>query len=172
MVPELATERLLLRGARRDDFEAFASIVMDPTRSVPPVDRRMAWRMLNATMGAWIVDGVGQWALEERATGSFVGIAGALHREPVSGPNDDGDVELAWTLVSAHRGKGFATEAMRAIVTHLTSVVRPARIIAHVDPENAASMRVAEKLGMTCVGEVPFYEMKLRRYVLGHSGSA
>lgn len=166
MVPELTTERLLLRGARRADFEGFATIVMDPTRKIPPVDRRMAWRMLNATMGAWIVDGVGQWALEERSTGAFVGIAGALHREPLSGPNDDGDVELAWTLVSEHRGKGFATEAMRAIVTHLVEQVKPARILAHVDHDNAASLRVADKLGMRYVGDVPFYDTSLRRYVL------
>lgn len=74
--------------------------------------------MFNATQGAWIVDGVGQWTLEERATASFVGVAGALHREPRTGPNEEGDVELAWTLVRESRGRGFATEAMRAIVSH------------------------------------------------------
>jgi len=131
----------------------------------------MAWRMFNGTQGAWIVDGVGQWAIEERASSQFVGIAGALHREPGSGPNDEGDVELAWTLVREHRGKGFATEAMRAIVAYLVDVVKPARILAHVDATNAPSMRVADKLGMRYVGDVPFYDARLRRYVLGGSSN-
>jgi RimJ/RimL family protein N-acetyltransferase len=168
IVPHITTERLLLREARRTDFEAFASIVMDPEIVTPPgpLDRRSAWRLFEAEQGAWIIDGIGIWSVEERATGAFVGGVGAFHREPPPSPNDPDDLELAWGLARAYRGRGLATEAARAVIAFVLETRKPKRIIANIDHDNASSMRVAEKLGMRYEGEVAFYEERLRRYVL------
>lgn len=170
IVPQITTERLLLREARRDDFDAFASIVMDPERPTPPgpVDRRTAWRIFAAGQGHWVVDGIGFWSMEERASGAFVGSIGAFLREPPPGPTetDAGDLELGWSLVARFRGKGLATEAARAIVDHVLEAKKPPRVVAYIDHDNPSSIRVAEKIGMRYQREVAFYETRLRRYVL------
>lgn len=168
LVPHITTERLLLREARRADFPAFASIMMDPERPLPPgpVDAKTAWRIFEAGMGAWMIDGVGFWMMEERATGAVVGSIGGFRREPRTGPDDTDDVELGWSLVRAFRGRGMATEAGRAMVEHLFATTKPPRVIAHIDHDNPSSIRVAEKLGMRYEREVDFYGERLRRYEL------
>jgi RimJ/RimL family protein N-acetyltransferase len=167
-VPHLTTERLLLREGRRSDFEDFATILMEPKKrpSAPePVDRRTAWRLFSASQGAWVLDGLGAWSIEERATGAFVGTIGVFYREPPPCPNPE-DLEIGWNLVERFRGRGFATEAARAGVTHAFETLKAPRIVAHVDHDNEPSIRVAEKLGMHYEREVPFYDVRLRRYVL------
>lgn len=174
IVPHITTERLLLREARRADFEAYASIVMDPARpaALPPVDWRMAWRMFNAGLGQWLMDGIGHWAIEDRATGVFIGSVGAFHREPPPGPCDPADLELGWSMVRGHRGRGLATEAARAVVAHAFDTRRAPRVVAHIDHDNPASIRVAEKLGMRYEREVAFYDERLRRYELPAKSSS
>ena len=173
VVPQITTERLLLRGARREDFEPFAALMMDPERPGGGVDRRMAWRMFNAGLGAWILDGVGFWNVEERATGAFVGNVGAFHREPPPGPCDPNELELGWSLVREFRGRGLATEAARAIVTHVFETRRASFVIAYIDHDNPSSIRVAEKLGMQYERDADFYEdIRLRRYVLERARAA
>jgi RimJ/RimL family protein N-acetyltransferase len=175
IVPHITTERLLLREARREDFDAFASIVMDPERPTPPgpADRRTAWRIFMAGQGAWVMDGLGFWTMEERETGAFVGSIGAFLREPPPGPTaaDVDDLELGWSLVRRFRGRGLATEAARAVVAHLRETTKPPRVVAYVDHDNASSIRVAEKIGMRYEREVDFYESRLRRYVLEPVGA-
>lgn len=173
VVPQITTERLLLRGARREDFEPFAALMMDPERPGGGVDRRMAWRMFNAGLGAWILDGVGFWNVEERGTGAFVGNVGAFHREPPPGPCDPNELELGWSLVREFRGRGLATEAARAIVTHVFETRRASFVIAYIDHDNPSSIRVAEKLGMHYERDADFYEdIRLRRYVLERARAA
>lgn len=168
IVPHITTDRLLLREARRSDFEAFAAIVMDPEDALPagPFDRRAAWRLFEAEQGAWIIDGIGIWSMEDRETGAFVGGVGAFRREPSPSPNEPDDLELAWSLARPHRGRGLATEAARAVIAFVLENRKPSRVIANIDHVNSASIRVAEKLGMRYEGEVAFYEERLRRYVL------
>jgi RimJ/RimL family protein N-acetyltransferase len=104
--------------------------------------------------------------MEDRATGAFAGSVGAFRREPPPGANAFDDLEIGWSLVESFRGRGLATEATRAMVEHVFTTQKPPRVIAHIDHDNPPSIRVAEKLGMRYEREVPFYEMRLRRYVL------
>ena len=159
---------MLLREARRADFEAFAAIVMDPEDAPEsgPLDRRATWRLFKAEQGAWLIDGIGLWSIEDRETGAFVGGVGAFQREPPPSPNDPEDLELAWSVARSFRGRGLAVEAARAVVAYVFETRKPARVIAHIDHDNASSIRVAERLGMHYEGEVAFYETRLRRYVL------
>lgn len=169
-IPRISTDRLLLRGWARNDFEAFASIVMDPKRPTPPgpMDRRTAWRHFTAGIGLWELDGIGWWAVEDRKTGALAGTVGAFHREPPPGPNAEDDLEIGWSLVAEYRGKGIATEASKAMLAHVVDTRRSKRerVIAHIDHDNPASIRVAEKLGMRYEREIEFYDCKVRRYVL------
>ena len=108
---------------------------------VPRTPQQTAERL--ARMQAdWDERGFGRWAVEERDTGRFVGHAGlGVHRLWPTDP------ELGWGVDPDLWGRGYATEAATAALDHwLTSFAFP-RFVSIVHPENAASIRVAEKLG-------------------------
>ena len=56
--------------------------------------------------------------------------------------------EIGWAFSSAHHGKGYATEAGQALLAHAFKALKAHRVIATCQPENVASWRVAEKLGL------------------------
>jgi len=146
-IPVLATERLLLRGFAEDDLEAFAAIAADPEVNRylggKPLDRAGAWRSIAFLLGHWQLRGYGSWALVERASGRLVGRAG-LHN-PEGWPG----LEVGWMVARDRWGQGLATEAGRAALDYAFGVLAADHVISVIDPANAASIRVAEKLGET-----------------------
>ncbi len=144
LIPEVETERLLLRGFVPNDLDAYASMCADPevTRYLGgPVDRGAAWRSMALYLGHWQLRGYGQWALVERSTGEFVGRAGLW--EPLGWPG----LEVGWALARPHWGRGLATEAARAALAHAFTAVGVDHVISLIDPRNAPSIGVAERLG-------------------------
>lgn len=69
-------------------------------------------------------------------------------------PAADGDVEIGWGLVPEARGRGFATEASRAVIEWAFGSPEVRRITATVPEHNEASQKVARRLGMSRTGEV------------------
>lgn len=164
VVPRVETPRLVLRALRADDLDTFAENFADPISSTftgGVVDRRTSWRMLTSSVGLWLLTGGGWWAVEERATGAFVGTVGAFFRE--TAPDQ---VELGWTVVRAHWGRGIATEAAKAAARYAFESQRAPDVHAYIDPKNVASVRVAEHVGMHYDGEADFYGEPTGRYVL------
>lgn len=146
MIPELETERLLLRGLEPGDLDAYAAMYADPDvmrfiEGGHPLDRVGAWRSMALHMGHWQLRGYGQWALIERASRRFVGRAGLWQPEGWPG------LEVGWILARPYWGHGYATEAGRAAVGHAFGVVGAEQVISLIRPENTASIRVAERLG-------------------------
>jgi RimJ/RimL family protein N-acetyltransferase len=89
------------------------------------------------------------FSIVERASGSVVGGCG------FKGPPDaEGVVEVAYGIDPAHRGRGFATEAARALVEFAFASTRVRRVRAHTQPGNSASARVLTKCGFLPLGEV------------------
>ena len=88
--------------------------------------------------------GYGFVAVIERSTGALIGDAG-LHPLAGRGP----DVELGYTLARSVWGRGYATELGQALVDYAFAVLRVPRVVAQVEPANAASRHVLAKLGMT-----------------------
>lgn len=113
-IPTLATERLRLRPLRAGDLDAYAAMAANPevmrylgtgeTRT-----RSEAWTAIAGHLGQWALRGYGQFAIED-AGGAFVGRAGILHPYDWPGP------ELAYAFDQPYWGKGYATEACRAIL--------------------------------------------------------
>jgi len=141
---EQQTERLILRQWEERDFEVFAGYFADAelSRYVGGVtDREGAWRRLAAVAGHWVLKGYGYWAVEEKATGAFVGCVGLWF--------SDGwpELELGYWLMPNMQGKGYATEAGRFSRDYAWKTVRAESLVSYIDPTNEPSKRVAERLG-------------------------
>jgi len=126
------------------------------------LSREDAWRSMASFLGHWALRGYGMWALEEKATGDLVGRAGFLNPEGWPG------FELVWTLGRSYWGRGFATEAARRALDFAFTNLEQPRVISLIRPANAPSIRVAERLGEVCAGEIellgaPCYVYEVRR---------
>jgi [ribosomal protein S5]-alanine N-acetyltransferase len=143
---ELTTERLRLRPFTPADRAAIHAVYSDPE-----VMRHVghgAHRTIEETVAALRVygevlerRGFSFLAVTERDGGALVGDAGLY-------PLGE-DVELGYTLARSAWGRGYATELGRALVVHAFEVLGAPRVVAQVEPGNAGSRRVLEKLGMT-----------------------
>jgi RimJ/RimL family protein N-acetyltransferase len=150
-VPVIETERLILRGHRPEDFEAFHALWSDPQvvamiTGKPSTPSETQSRLLRH-IGHWAALGWGYWALEDKATGLFAGDVGFgwFRRDIV--PSIDGMPEMGWVLSPDVHGRGYATEAARAALQWMDASMPGAETCAIFHPENTASMRVAEKIG-------------------------
>ena len=151
MIPSLETERLILRPHRREDFESCAVLWANPdvVRYIggKPFTREEVWARLLRYVGHWQWLGFGFWALEEKATGRFAGELGFAEFMRDLDPPTVGIPEVGWLLAPHAHGKGYATEAVRAVVAWGDARFNGGRTICLIDPENAATIRVAEKCG-------------------------
>lgn len=142
---ELFTERLRLRPFRPDDFEAHAAICADDevmryirAGALPRVD---AWWQLARYMGHWQLRGYGLWAVVERSSGRLVGHLGFL--EPEGGHG----FEMGWALAREAWGRGYAFEGTRAALDYAFGPLGRDHVVCLIRPENARSIRLAERLG-------------------------
>jgi ribosomal-protein-alanine N-acetyltransferase len=92
--------------------------------------------------------GFSSWAVVERRTDRVLGDVGFGVFEPT------GDIELGYTLARDFWGRGYATEAASACLAAGVAYLAAPRIVAVVDAENEASMRVAERIGMQRIDEI------------------
>ncbi|MDF2771569.1 MAG: acetyltransferase, family [Geminicoccaceae bacterium] len=149
-VPALDTERLILRGHTLVDFDECAAMWADPrvTRHISgrPFTEEEAWARVLRNTGLWTLLCFGYWVVRERASGRFVGEVGLGDFRRDLSPRLDGAPEVGWALASWAHGRGFATEAVRAVLAW-DSHIGPVRTVCLIAPENAASIRVAEKCG-------------------------
>lgn len=143
-IPTLTTERLVLRPFRAGDLDAHAAMNADPSvmQYIGEVqDRATAFRGMCAYMGHWYFFDFGPWAVEERASGAFVGRAGLTRFEPWT------DVEVAYALVRSAWGKGYASELAARSLRYAHEVVGARGVASHILLGNVAAVRVAERLG-------------------------
>ena len=142
MAPTLTTARLVLRPATMADFPAYRGFVTsDRTRFMGgPHDAATAWN--------WFCNDTAQWALldmgalivtlQGRAVGQVAVCGGPIFPEP----------ELGWFLFeAADEGQGFAFEAAAAMRDWALGLRGLTSVVAYVDAGNAASIRLATRLG-------------------------
>jgi RimJ/RimL family protein N-acetyltransferase len=151
---EIGTERLLLRRWRNEDLEPYARLCADPEvmRYLPAMlSREESAQQMSAFRRHWEERGFGLWAVEERASGEFVGFVGLMYQE--DWPEGEHKTEVGWRLARPYWGRGLATEGALASVRHGFEVLGLERIISITAPGNVASRRVMEKAGLTLRGE-------------------
>ena len=151
---EIETERLLLRQWREGDLEAYARICADTKvmRYLPAtLSREKSLEQMAGFVRHWEEQGFGLWAVEERASGKFIGFVGLMRHDDWR--EGEHRTEVGWRLGRAHWGRGLATEGALASVRYGFEGLGLARIISITLPENAASRGVMEKAGLTYRGE-------------------
>ncbi len=142
---QLSTDRLLLREFRGDDFEAMVDFYASPVSRFygGPCNREEGWRKFAVYPGHWSLRSYGPWALEERATGQFVGLCGPWFPEGWAEP------EITWALVPSAHGRGFATEAAGRALRSAYEDFGWTTAVSVISVENTASIALAERLGAT-----------------------
>jgi RimJ/RimL family protein N-acetyltransferase len=147
--PVLETQRTILRPHALGDFDAYCAMGTDPSvfRFIGgrARTREESWQRLLRHGGMWSLIGFGFWAVEEKASGRFIGEAGFHDLKRDLTPSIEGIPEAGWSLVSAAQGRGLATEVVARVVAWGDEVLRAARTVCIIDPENTASLNVARK---------------------------
>ena len=149
--PAIDSARLSLRGHTTQDFIDRAAMWGDEAvaRYIGgrPSTLEEVWSRLLRYAGHWTLLGFGYWAVRETATGRFVGEVGLsdFHR-PLDLPFD-GLPEAGWALAPWAQGKGYATEAVTAALDWGADHFGSPRAWCLISPENAPSIRVAERVG-------------------------
>ena len=165
-VPEsvsIETARLRLRMFRPEDLDDLAALFTDPdvmryVADGKTIGREEADKALKSMIDHWRRHGFGRWAVEDKGTREFVGFGGlrSLFGTP----------EVVYHLPKAHWGKGFATELARASLRYGFEEHRFERIVAVAKPENVASIRVMEKLGMRYEKHANYYGVDVVQYAI------
>jgi RimJ/RimL family protein N-acetyltransferase len=148
--PTIETERLILRPFREDDLDAYTEMLRSAevraSLHLPDdVGPEQAWNGMAAWLGQWELRGTGQWAVEERASGAFLGRAGMHYPERDDWPG----IEIGWAFHPRSWGHGYATEAGRASVEYAFAHHDVDALYSVILPENTRSQAVAQRLGFT-----------------------
>ncbi|HEV3259749.1 MAG TPA: GNAT family N-acetyltransferase [Gemmataceae bacterium] len=160
----LETRRLILRPFRAGDLDDLCPIFgdADVMRYVGKGarTREETQEVLLRMIGHWQRHGFGMWALVDKEQARLLGRCGLCFLDNTP------EVELGYTLAKSAWGKGLATEAAHASLKHGFGQLRLDRIVAIARPENQASRRVMEKVGMHFEKDAHFYQADVVYYAV------
>jgi RimJ/RimL family protein N-acetyltransferase len=167
IIPEIETERLLLREPRQGDVDAYAALIAEPDvlrflprlRAARTIQER-AERTVSLIGAMWETTpptSIG-WFVTLKDGSQLIGRLSA-------GPNTNGKTErsaapeVAYVFGKPYWGKGYATEAVRALIRYGFEHTTWPEVVAAIVPGNVASRRVLEHLGFDSEGDVDYYEL-------------
>lgn len=146
----LTTERLLLRDLEERDVEGIFALDSDPEVlrfiGTPALKGRSeAADRITGIRKQYEEHGIGRWAVEERATGAFMGWCGLKWEQHIRPfPYHD----IGYRLIRTYWGRGYATEAASACLRHGFEVLNYPEICAAAEAEHHASNRILQKIGL------------------------
>jgi RimJ/RimL family protein N-acetyltransferase len=162
------TSRLILRHFHIVDGEAMDRVFGDPEVmrygdgiKQPEWVRKWLRGCLEDYHQKW---GFGLWAVVEKENRDVIGLCGLSHFPDVGGQPE---TEIGYRLARAYWGRGFATEAARAVRDYGFDALSISRLISIIDPRNIASIRVAEKTGLSYEKDVIFQGFHDAVYAIG-----
>jgi len=145
----IKTERLTLRPFNLRDAEFIIELVNQPSfiqnirdvgvRTVADAEKYLE----NGPISSYERNGFGLLAVTLNDTGQLIGMCGLIKRDTLE------DVDIGYAFLPEFWSKGYAVEAAQAVMNHAKEVLGLKRVVAIVDPNNAGSIRVLEKTGMT-----------------------
>lgn len=147
-IPVLETERLRFRAPEASDFSVLEPFARSERAQYigggADKDKRHAWNILTMLAGHWQMRGYGTFVAELKDTGQPVGSMGPWH--PITWP----EKELGWTIWdAAYEGTGLAFEAVTRLRHHAYEDLGWETAVSYIDPANARSISLAERLGCT-----------------------
>ncbi len=145
-IPVLETDRLVLRGPKPADLEAFMAFYKTERSHMAggPLTEKLSWQAFAADFGHWAILGFGRFIVTLLGEDRPIGLVGlyAPHPRPEN--------EVGWVIFdSADEGKGYAREAAQTCLDYAWRVLDWGTAVSYIDPENTASVRLAERLGAT-----------------------
>jgi RimJ/RimL family protein N-acetyltransferase len=158
----LETDRLIHRPLTLDDAEDLFRIYSDAETMTfmgrPPASVEFERQQIQTLIERhYKRHGFGVWATVLKENGELIGRCG-LMRQEIGGSQE---VEVAYLLERKYWGRGLATEAARGIVRFGFEQLQLPRIVAVINPRNVASIRVAEKIGMSYEREISYKDFGL-----------
>ncbi|OPX54177.1 Protein N-acetyltransferase, RimJ/RimL family [Oceanospirillum multiglobuliferum] len=155
LVPDqIETERLMLRQFKEEDWKDLHHYYASAQATKFTVGRAFTegetWRAMCSMVGHWQIRGYGPYAVEEKSSGTVLGIAGFWY------PNDFPSPEIKWALAPAHWGKGYASEAARAVQKVGLQYLPDISLISFINADNSPSIQLALAIGATLEKEVQF----------------
>lgn len=165
-IPEIETERLLLRRIRRADLDQWTRLIFSdpkvmrymPKRDMTPRDRaNRAFEFHNQT---WSHNDYGGWLVTHKSSGQ---ILGDCYLEPEGG---SGELELGYTIARDYWGNSIATESGRAVVRYVFERTSENRIVGVALPENIGSWRVLEHIGFVFEKNAHYYDLDVLVYAI------
>lgn len=164
-IPTITTPRLTLRAFRAEDAATLTRILAQegilkyfPDDSPPTIERSK--RFITRQLEEWKAHGYAWWAVEDRITGALLGWNGLRYL-----PDTD-ETEVGYLLQKGFWGRGLATEGAAEAVRFGFEHIVLDEVIALAHPENVASRRVMEKIGMRFDRVTEYFDMHVARYVL------
>jgi ribosomal-protein-alanine N-acetyltransferase len=123
------------------------------------LDRERTQRLVARMMERDEEQGYGIWPVVHKGDHRVIGQCGITQI-----PGCEPDVEIGWFFNRAYQGKGYATEAARAVMEYAFAELHIARLYALIDRFNAPSIALANRLGMRYDRIVRAYKRDLMRY--------
>ena len=162
----LETERLVLRLPRPEDAEAWSTATADAeVMQYIGGNGGAAEQSIDRFLERWSANGFGQYAVERREDGAFLGRLGLLvwdtrgwRRSTLPEAGDAAEIDLGWALLSRYWGQGYATEGAQAVRDAAWTDLGLERLTSIIHPDNVRSIRVAERLGAQLEREVETVE--------------
>jgi RimJ/RimL family protein N-acetyltransferase len=145
----LETKRLILRHLVMDDLDKLFNLYRDPEIRKYFPEGVLSFEETKEEL-EWFLNGhpehseLGLWAAIHKETGKFIGRCGLLPWEI----DDKLEVEIAYLLDKSFWHQGLATEAAKGIMEYAFEKLNLSRLICLMDPDNIASQRVAQRIGM------------------------
>ncbi|MDB4942817.1 MAG: GCN5-related N-acetyltransferase [Labilithrix sp.] len=162
----LETERLVLREMTEADAVSLVALAANPNvlRYIPGepplVTEADALAILRTRIFPQYPRALGRWAVEVKATGENIGWCGVKHVA------ESDEYDIGYRLLEPAWGRGYATEAARATVAYARDHLPGERVVGKAMPENLASVRVLEKIGLVYEREVVEEGCTWRVYVM------
>ena len=146
IVPErIETDRLILRVFQDEDWRDLHEYYSDEIATRFTLPRKLSqletWLYMCGMIGHWRIRGYGPYAVEEKVSGKVLGLVGFWY------PNKWPSPEIKWALARQHWGKGFASEAARAVQRAGREYIPDISLISLIHQENVASINLAVAIG-------------------------
>lgn len=162
----IETRRLIIREFKINDLDELFIVMSDPEvmrYSVSgPRSRKNTEEFIKASIDAYQRHSLAQHAVVLKQSQSLIGCSGFF--TPMV--NNIQEIELSYRLARNYWGQGLGTEAAQACCDYAFSDLLLKRLISIIEPENTASIRVAEKVGLKFEQKITFHELPVLIYAI------